>query len=207
MKEKKFDKRKAQGAETKKRLYEIAERLYKERNFSDVNVEDITEEAGITKGAFYVHYDSKDALIAILIADHAAKADMDYKAFLESLPIEMPASQALLSLAEKIADTLTNTFGYKNMAKIYQMLLSGTEGTEAIKGYGRELYALVYNVFEKGIHSGEFISSIEAETLSRHFVMAMRGVSYEWCVHYPDFDLRENAIIHCKLLIEGIKSK
>ena len=142
MREKKPDKRKVQGAETKKKLYEIAERLFTERNFSDVNVEDITDEAGITKGAFYVHFESKDALIAILVADHAAKTDADYKTFLESLPDDMPASLVLFALAERIADTLANTFGCKNMTKIYQMLLSGTAGTEAVKGYGRELYAI-----------------------------------------------------------------
>ena len=50
MREKKPDKRKVHGAETKKKLYEIAKKLFSERNFSDVNVEDITDEAGITKG-------------------------------------------------------------------------------------------------------------------------------------------------------------
>lgn len=205
MREKKLDKRKAQGAETKKKLYEIAERLFTESNFSDVNVEDITDEAGITKGAFYVHFESKDALIAILIADHAARADVHYKTFLESLPDDMPSSLVLLALAERIADTLANTFGCKNMTKIYQMLLSGTAGTEAVKGYGRELYALVYSILEKGLRSGEFTSSLPPETLSQHFVMAIRGVSYEWCVRYPDFDLREQAMEHIRLLIEGIQ--
>lgn len=206
MREKKLDKRKAQGAETKKKLYEIAERLFTERHFSDVNVEDITDEAGITKGAFYVHFESKDALIAILIADHATRADADYKSFLESLPDDMPSSLVLLALAERIADTLANTFGCKNMTKIYQMLLSGTAGTEAVKGYGRELYALVYSILEKGLRSGEFTSSLPAEMLSQHFIMAIRGISYEWCIRYPDFDLREQTIEHVQLLIEGIST-
>lgn len=206
MREKKFDKRKAQGAETKKKLYEIAERLFTKRHFSDVNVEDITDEAGITKGAFYVHFESKDALIAVLIADHAARADAAYKAFLESLPDDMPSSLVLLALVEKIADTLANTFGCKNMTKIYQMLLSGTAGTETVKGYGRELYAMVCSILEKGLRSGEFTSSLPPETLSRHFVMAMRGVSYEWCVRYPEFDLREQAVEHIRLLIKGIQT-
>lgn len=206
MREKKIDKRKAQGAETKKKLYEIAERLFSERNYSDVNIEDITDEAGITKGAFYVHFESKDALIAILIADHVSKVDEDYKAFLDSLPDDMPSSSVLLALAEKIADTLANTFGYKNMTKIYQLLLSETADTEAVKGYGRKLYTLVYGIFEKGLRCGEFKSSFSPEVLSRHFVMAIRGICYEWCVRYPHFDLREQTISHIRLLIEGIKA-
>lgn len=204
MREKKLDKRKAQGAETKKKLYEIAERLFTERNFSDVNVEDITDEAGITKGAFYVHFESKDALIAVLIADYASQADTDYKTFLETLPDDMPASEVLLALTQKIAETLLNTIGCENMKKVYQMLLAGTVDTEAVKGYSRELYTLFHSVLEKGIHCGELASSLPLEELSRHFVMAIRGVSYEWCIRYPDFDLREQAVEHIQLLIEGI---
>lgn len=207
MREKKRDKRKVQGAETKKKLYEIAERLFTERNFSDVNVEDITDEADITKGAFYVHFESKDALIAMLIADYTARADTDYKTFLETLPDDMPASEILLALTQKIAETLLNTIGYENMKKVYQMLLAGTVDTEAVKGYSRELYMLFHGVLEKGIRRGELISSLPLEELCRHFVMAIRGVSYEWCVRYPDFDLREQTMEHCRLLIEGIQIK
>ncbi|QOX64391.1 TetR/AcrR family transcriptional regulator [Anoxybacterium hadale] len=205
MREKKPDKRKVQGAETKKKLYEIAKKLFSERNFSDVNVEDITDEAGITKGAFYVHFESKDALIASLIADYVASADMDYKTFVEALPNEMPASEVILALTQKIADELVDTIGYENMKKIYQMLLTGTVDTEAVS-YGRELYLLFYSILDKGIRRGEITSSLPPEALSRHFVMAIRGVSYEWCVRSPDFDLKEQAIEHTRLLIEGMKA-
>ena len=206
MREKKPDKRKVQGAETKKKLYEIAKKLFSERNFSDVNVEDITDEAGITKGAFYVHFESKDALIASLIADYVASADMDYKTFVEALPNEMPASEVILALTQKIADELVDTIGCENMKKIYQMLLAGTVDTEAVKGYGRELYLLFYSILDKGIWRGEITSSLPPEALSRHFVMAIRGVSYEWCIRSPDFDLREHTIAHIRLLIEGIQA-
>lgn len=206
MREKKPDKRKVQGAETKKRLYEIAEKMFRERKFSDVNVEDITDEAGITKGAFYVHFESKDSLIALLIADYATRADTDYKAFLESLPVDMPASDMLLALTEKIADVLVGIIGYENMKKVYQMMLTGTVDTEAVKGYSRDLYTLFHSILEKGIHTGEFKSTLTAEALSRHFVMAFRGISYEWCIRHPNFDLKEQAIEHFQLLIEGIQT-
>ena len=206
MRERKPNKRKVQGAETKKRLYEIAERLFMERNFSEINIEDITDEAGITKGAFYVHFESKDALIATLIADHAVRADTDYKLFLAALPDNMPASDVLLALTKKIAGRLMDDFGCENMKKVYQILLEKKVGTEAVMGYSRELYTLFHNVLEKGIRRGEFTSTLSLDDLSRHFVMAIRGVSYEWCVRYPDFDLRGQLIDHIRLLTKGIQS-
>ncbi|WP_308415501.1 TetR/AcrR family transcriptional regulator [Sporanaerobium hydrogeniformans] len=203
---KKLDKRKVQGAETKKKLYEIAERMFTEHDFATVNVEDITDEAGITKGAFYVHFESKDALIALLIRDYVARADTDYKAFLEKLPIDMPASEVLLTLIEKIANVLMDTIGYEKMKKVYQMLLDGVVDTEAVKGYGRELYTLFHGILERGIQNREFKNTLPVERLAQHFVMAIRGVSYEWCVRYPDFDLKAQATEHCLLLLHGICS-
>jgi len=146
------------------------------------------------------------ALIAILIADHAARVDTDYKTFLETLPDDMPISEVLLALTKKIADELVDTIGCENMKKVYQMLLAGTVGTEAVKGYGRELYSLFHSVLEKGIQRGELKSALSPESLSQHFVMAIRGVSYEWCVRHPAFDLKEQVVDHCLLLLEGICS-
>ncbi len=198
------DKRKEQGAETKKKLYEIAERLFLSRDYIDVSIEDITGEAGITKGAFYVHFESKDALIALLITDYAARADMDYRAFLESLPADLPAPGVLLALTDKIADVLADTIGRENMKMVYQMLLAGKAGTEAVRSYGRELYALFQGVLESGIRRGEIKSALPAEILARHLVMAVRGISYEWCIRNSDFDLKKQAVEHVRLMIDGL---
>lgn len=207
MRKNRTDKRKVQGAETKKKLFDIAGRLFVERGFSFVSIEDITDEAGLTKGAFYVHFASKDALISLLIEDYVARADTDYKAFLESLPDDMPRAPAMLALAGKIADTLSNSLGRDNMKKVYQMMLTGSAGTEAVHEYGRDLYALIHGIMEKGMERGEFTSSLSPEDLARHFVVALRGVAFEWCVRYPDFDLKEQATQHIRLLLEGIEYK
>ncbi|MEZ7872938.1 MAG: TetR/AcrR family transcriptional regulator [Eubacteriales bacterium] len=207
MRQSKPDKRKVQGAETKRKLYGIADRLFSERGFSDVSIEDITDEAGVTKGAFYVHFASKDALISLLIEDYVSRSDTDYKAFLKGLPDDMPCASAMLALAGKIADTLSNSLGCDNMKKVYRMLLTGSAGTEAVQEYGRDLYALVRGILEKGLERGEFKSPLSPEALSRHFVMALRGTAFEWCVRYPDFDLREQTTEHIRLLLGGIENR
>ena len=207
MRQSKPDKRKVQGAETKRKLYGIADRLFSERGFSDVSIEDITDEAGVTKGAFYVHFASKDALISLLIEDYVSRSDTDYKAFLEGLPDDMPCASAMLALAGKIADTLSNSLGCDIMKKVYRMMMIESAGTEAVQEYGRDLYALVRGILEKGLARGEFTSPLSPETLSRHFVMALRGTAFEWCVRYPDFDLREQTTEHIRLLLGGIENR
>lgn len=207
MRERRPNKRKIQGAETKKKLYDIAERLFEQYGFENVSVEDITHEAGITKGAFYVHYESKDALIGLLLEKYTTLADSQYQSYFETLPADMSATDKLLALTEQIAKVITEKMGQESITKVYQMMLVGSSGTEAVKGYNRKLYPLLHGVLEDGIKCGEFKNTLSVDELTRSLVMALRGLCVEWCIRYPDFDLIDESKKHVALLLEGIKSR
>ncbi len=53
-----------QVAENRQRLLDAAARLFRERGFDGVTVADVAKEAGLTHGAFYGHFASKEDLIA-----------------------------------------------------------------------------------------------------------------------------------------------
>lgn len=198
--------RKEQGAQTKKRLYECAERLFRESDYTDVSVEDITKAAGVCKGAFYVHFASKDALIGELIAHNVAHTDAGYRAFKDSLPPDMSACDKLLALTVRIAEVLADTIGRDNICKVYQLMLAKELDMDAIKNYDREVYVLYKELIAAGIERGELRSVLPPEELSRYFITAFRGAGYEWCIRYPELDLKEQATAVIRLLIEGIKA-
>ena len=205
MEKEKLGKRTEQAAKTKRKLYESAEKLFRVHDYTEVSVDNIVEEAGVSKGTFYVHFESKDALIASFVSDYITHLDLDYKTFLDSLPPDMPASRELLAMIEKIADVLVYTIGYDMMQKVYQLQLTRAVDMDAVKGYGRELYNMFSYILEQGIRRGEFKTDLPLKTLSRHFMMAIRGLCYEWCIRHPDFQLKEEAVAHFKILLDGIK--
>jgi AcrR family transcriptional regulator len=205
MKPEKINLRKEHAAETKRKLFESAARLFGQYDFDDVTVDAIVEAAGVSKGTFYVHFNSKDTLIASFLSDYVGQIDTVYKTHLDSIPTGTTASDALLSLIAKIADVLTGDIGYNRMRIIYKVQLTGAINTEAVKGYHRELYKMFASVLGRGLEQGEFNSGLSLDALSRHFVMALRGLSYEWCIRYPDFDLKEQALTHFNLLLSGIR--
>ena len=53
--------------ETRGRITEAAIKLFSERGFSAASVDDICAEAGVSKGAFYHHFPSKQAIFIALL--------------------------------------------------------------------------------------------------------------------------------------------
>lgn len=51
-----------QTAETHARILDVAGRLFRERGFDGIGVADLMKSAGLTHGAFYNHFESKNAL-------------------------------------------------------------------------------------------------------------------------------------------------
>ena len=195
------------GEKTKQIIVEAAARLFDRYDFEEVSVDDIVEAAGVAKGTFYIYFESKDTLIASYITDYVSKVDADYKAHIDSLPPDMPVGDMLLSLIAKIADVLIDTIGCHKMNIVYKAQLAGTVSTDAVKGYNRKLYQLFADLLKMGIERGEFKTDIPVEIMTNHFVTALRGISFEWCIRYPDYDLEEEALIHFGILLGGITEK
>ena len=62
-----------QVAKNRQRILEVAGKLFREKGFNGVSVADIMKSAGLTHGAFYGHFASKDELAAQACANAVTK--------------------------------------------------------------------------------------------------------------------------------------
>ena len=69
-------------AETRRRIIETAGRRLKQDGIDGSGVAALMTDAGLTNGAFYAHFESKDDLVANVVADQLATQ----RAVLDSLP-------------------------------------------------------------------------------------------------------------------------
>jgi len=205
VKNEKTSKRKIRAIETKSKIYESAKQLFKEYGFENVSVDSIVEVAEVSKGAFYVHFASKDALAADLINEYVSEVDLDYKSYIGSFSANAEASDILILLIGKIIDIITNNIGYNNIKTLYKAQITKTINIDTVLGYNRELYQLFNDIIRKGIQQREFTTEIPVDTIVKHLIMAIRGLTYEWCIRYPDFDLKERTVKHLGILLKGIK--
>jgi TetR/AcrR family transcriptional regulator, transcriptional repressor for nem operon len=70
-----------QMAENRRRILDVASRLFRDNGFDAVSVAEVMNAAGLTHGGFYGHFSSKDDLIAhtlahVLAADEGGGADL-----------------------------------------------------------------------------------------------------------------------------------
>ncbi|HHU91411.1 MAG TPA: TetR/AcrR family transcriptional regulator [Clostridiaceae bacterium] len=195
------------GEKTKQKLFSSAAKLFNQYDFEEVTVDKIVEEAGVAKGTFYIHFESKDALIAAYLSDYVRETDTNYRAILYTFSPETPTPRILMGLTEKIADILSDTIGVISMKTVYKLMLMNSFDMSAVSGYGRDLYLMFSELLDRGIKRKEFNNTMPVNEIARHFVMAIRGLCFEWCIRYPDFDLKAQVQSHFKIMLDGILTK
>ncbi len=196
--------RKLKAEETKRKIYQSAEELFAKEDPKNVSVDTIVKLAGVSKGSFYVHFTSKDALLSALITENVFNLDNEYEHYLDSLSENIPASAMLLSLIGKIAEILTEKIGADKMKAVYKYQLAGDFDVDIVVNYNRNIYSMFRRILERGIDNGEFSSKQPPDILARHMMMAIRGVTLEWCVRSPDFDYKTEALKHFSLILNGL---
>lgn len=92
--------RQTRAIETRQSILLAAAIVFEQRGFAAARIEEIIAEAGVTKGALYFHFDSKEALAAAIMSGHASwQSSMD-------TPHDI-ALQGLIDLGAHFAKALT----------------------------------------------------------------------------------------------------
>ena len=76
------------------RIVEVAARAIRKTGYDGTGVADIMKEAGLTHGAFYAHFTSRDAMLA----EAADRAGADSVAAVAEVVAQVPQEQALAAM-------------------------------------------------------------------------------------------------------------
>lgn len=87
--------------ETHNRLLHAAQLLFSKKGYDATSVADICGEAGVSKGAFYHHFDSKQALFLNLLEVWLVQIDQNFASLRKTSP-DVPS--AMLSMARMVGN-------------------------------------------------------------------------------------------------------
>jgi TetR/AcrR family transcriptional repressor of nem operon len=143
-------------AETRGRIVEAARRLFNRQGFEQVSIDEIMKDAGLTRGGFYKHFASKDALYVEAVSSFVSCNPFNVELEKADPPITDPKQLARmlvnLYLSEEVfADKDKHcplyalpsdvaraglkpqkayTYLIRGMAKVFQTALDGTRDAE-----------------------------------------------------------------------------
>lgn len=194
------------SAETKDNILKSAEVLFKEHGFEDTSVDSIMKKAGLSKGTFYVHFNSKDEIIAYFINAVISKIELDLDSLINSVKDDTLATPTLLKILEMISFHKVEELGYplnKNAAIIQ---INKTLNYDLFTNYNKAIYRAVFRLVTLGIEKGEFRREYSADIIANDVVTTVRGFIYIWISNYPDMDLNHSLQEHFRIYLAGLRT-
>lgn len=175
------------GTAIQKRLAEAAIELFYERGALATTVRDITRACGLTPGALYNHYASKDELLYLVVRDIHRQVNEQLGVLLAGAAHD-PATQ----LTEAVKFLVSHTAGFKKRSRVANReftLLTGSRRQE-VTALRRQLRDQFADVILAGAQQGEFQlvggADIGAATLHAATITTMCVRISQWTLtNYP----------------------
>lgn len=173
--------RQEQARRTQAAILEAAIRLCRERSFDKVSVREICREAGITTGAFYHHFRTKEELLDRGFAPLDAYMEQALAGW-ENRPPEERLWRILSSYAAFIQH-----MGWELVARYYQQRLSlpSARSMDPRRFTLQAMRSCLEDAQAQGRLRPEGSPAWMADFLFRHF----RGVVIDWLLHRGEYPL------------------
>ena len=188
--------------ERQSQIMEAAMKVITLKGFSSARIDDIVNEAGLSKGAIYHHYEGKKDLFLALIDHWETQTFPD---FYSRNGKERSASDTLRDFSEEIIKV------FKTRSYVFQVEVefwSLANQDDEIRIRSQELYEKIINLFElviiKGIREKEFIK-VDTRITAIYILSVFQGINW-FCIFD---DKKINAVNYIQksieLIIKGLK--
>lgn len=172
--------RKVQAEITKNKIYDVAVELINEKEFDDISVSEICEEADVSIGTFYYYFESKQKILFSIYN----KADD----FFED---EVEPSLKSESTLGKIKEYLNSYIKYIKKDGVEMVKHLYIPDNKLFVKKGRAMKTLLQEIIEEGQKNNEVSNDILPEEAVNYIFVIMRGVVFDWCLYDGEYNIVE----------------
>lgn len=190
--------RQARSEETRRRIVAAAVELFSERGYAATGLADIVERVGMTKGALYYHFDSKEALAAAIAAEGSARLTHTFDVISRAAP---PALEGIIHGSFLVVDQL-RTDEFARVGVRLMRIFAGF-GEAASRGYGGWLAAMSDDV-TRAQGEGDVRAGVDVRAVAETFVGAIIGGSLLADATSGGADLRDRVARMFALVVPAI---
>ena len=176
---------KVRSERTQKALYDAACTLMHDYGYDYLTVQNICKLAGVTTGAFYHHFHSKDDILCLFL-------NKGYEAFIENRNVCLP-EDPLARLTELCVlyaahnesngvEFVSNYYSTKNKSL-------NTIGLSPEDMYVSSNYRARYDSLMAAREAGQIPGATECVWLNEDICSLTKGIIFDWCLSNGGFDL------------------
>lgn len=164
------------GRTVPERLVDVALRLFAEKGFESTSVQDVVSEAGVTKGAMYHYFGSKDDLLAEIYASVLRLQMERLTSFVER---EDPVADRVFAAA---ADVVVTTIEHLDAMTVFFRSLHQLSRAQAeeVRRERRRYHDTFRAMVIEGQRDGVFRDDIEADLVVDFFFGSVHHLPMWW---------------------------
>lgn len=182
------------------RLLDAATRLFAERGFEGTSVQQVVTAAGVTKGAMYHYFGSKDDL---LYEVYARVLRMQTAHLVEISSREAPVSERVHAAA---ADVIVTTVANLDDSTIFfrSMHQLAPEKQLSVRAERRKYHELFRSMIEQGQREGVFRDDVPADLIVDYYFGSVHHLS-TWYRHEGELSGKDVGRYFADLLLAGLR--
>jgi AcrR family transcriptional regulator len=174
--------------DTREKILSIALYFFIKKPYTEVTMNEILKASGLSKGGFYHHFESKEALYAEVINRFILKTFMiEYGhftsnpynlSFCEFVPVYIKSTlEHLIELADSTLDGLKLKIEEVNLYIIMFDMMKHYKGFENVIGHLHENEVTMFKtLIDKAKEKGEIKKEIDSLSLASHIHTMMHGI-------------------------------
>jgi AcrR family transcriptional regulator len=187
--------------ETRTHIMEAALRRFANHGYNAASVDEICAEAGVSKGAFYHHFASKQAIFLALLERWLQSVDATLATAHQP---SVPAT--LLNMADMLPNIFAVADGRLPMFLEFWLQASRNEKVWAATVAPYQRYQQYFaEMVRQGIAEGSFRADIEVEATAQAIVALAVGLVLEGLLASQDTDWSKTTHVSMDVLLNGLK--
>lgn len=160
----------ARAVVTRSAIIRGAASVFQERGYGSSSLADVCTEAGVTKGALYFHFDSKEALArAIIDAQHASSSALGQ----ELLESKTPGLHAMIIMSFELAVQLKTD---PVVSAGVRLTVEAANFDAPVGGPYLDWIVACEEFLRRGIVEGAIVASTDVAATARFIISAFTGV-------------------------------
>jgi AcrR family transcriptional regulator len=180
-----------------------AELLFSTKGFNGTSMNDIVKESGLSKGAIYGHFESKERLFLSLWERMTVVGIGQAR---QMFSPDETAVDKLLKMAEiTMASSCDCPPEMGRMQLEFMVAASRMKSLEPdIQKRYESIHTFIREIFEEGVENGEFKKDLDCEALTSILFAALDGLGVHYATLGIEFNAKRLQDTLMKVVLEGI---